>query len=72
MTDKLTELECPTCSTTVTWSEDFPFRPFCSKRCQLVDFGEWANENHRIKGPSSIDEALELNDEFLGLDDDEN
>ncbi len=44
------KLECPTCQATVEWSEEFPQRPFCSKRCQLVDFGEWANENHRIPG----------------------
>ncbi|EAQ0897720.1 DNA gyrase inhibitor YacG, partial [Salmonella enterica] len=24
------------------------FRPFCSKRCQLIDLGEWAAEEKRI------------------------
>jgi endogenous inhibitor of DNA gyrase (YacG/DUF329 family) len=32
----------------VPWSEDEPYRPFCSRKCQLLDFGEWANERHRI------------------------
>ena len=43
-------VQCPTCQADVVWGETFPHRPFCSKRCQLVDFGEWANENHRIVG----------------------
>lgn len=46
------KLECPTCKKTVIWNEDFPFRPFCSERCKLIDLGEWASENHRIAGDS--------------------
>ncbi|TQV79455.1 DNA gyrase inhibitor YacG [Exilibacterium tricleocarpae] len=52
------ELECPTCKAKVLWNDDFPYRPFCSKRCQLIDFGEWANEEHRIKGNSLYDDVL--------------
>lgn len=44
------KLECPTCKKTVIWNEQFPFRPFCSDRCKLIDLGEWASENHRIAG----------------------
>ena len=44
------KIYCPTCSEGIEWNEDFPFRPFCSKRCQLIDLGEWAAENHRIEG----------------------
>lgn len=42
------EVPCPNCRKPVPWSEESPFRPFCSKRCQLVDFGDWAMERHRI------------------------
>jgi len=38
-----TELSCPQCKKRVIWNEDYPYRPFCSKRCQLIDLGEWAN-----------------------------
>ncbi|BBM05913.1 hypothetical protein HAALTHF_39070n [Vreelandella aquamarina] len=31
--------------------------PFCSKRCQLLDLGAWAEESHRISGESAMDEA---------------
>ena len=54
-----TELQCPTCSATIKWSQEFPYRPFCSKRCQLVDFGEWANENHKISGSALYEEEFD-------------
>lgn len=44
----VTEVKCPTCGKPVLWNEQSPFRPFCSKRCQLIDLGEWANEEKRI------------------------
>ena len=44
----VTEVKCPTCGKPVPWNEQSPFRPFCSKRCQLIDLGEWANEEKRI------------------------
>lgn len=48
-------VNCPTCQKMIEWSEKNPYRPFCSKRCQLIDLGEWANESHRIP----IDDASE-------------
>ena len=42
------EIPCPSCRKPVVWSEESPYRPFCSKRCQMVDFGDWAMERHRI------------------------
>ncbi len=44
------KLQCPICRKTVFWNEEFPFRPFCSERCRLIDLGEWASEGHRIAG----------------------
>ena len=34
-----------------------PFRPFCSKRCQLIDLGEWADEEKRIPSNSDLSES---------------
>lgn len=48
-------VNCPTCGKPVAWSEESPYRPFCSKRCQLIDLGEWADEEKRI--PSSGDRS---------------
>jgi endogenous inhibitor of DNA gyrase (YacG/DUF329 family) len=43
-------IQCPTCKKPVEWSEQSPFRPFCSARCRLIDLGEWASESHSIPG----------------------
>ncbi|RKF20860.1 DNA gyrase inhibitor YacG [Alginatibacterium sediminis] len=52
------EVKCPTCSKTVVWGEQSPFRPFCCERCRLIDLGEWANEEKVIKGrPVQEDEG---------------
>lgn len=41
-------VNCPTCQAVVAWSPSSEFRPFCSKRCQLIDLGQWADEEHAI------------------------
>ncbi|HDR1021576.1 TPA: DNA gyrase inhibitor YacG [Pasteurella multocida] len=42
------EVPCPICKKAVIWSNESPYRPFCSKRCQLIDLGEWASEEKAI------------------------
>jgi len=42
------KVPCPTCNKQVVWQTESTYRPFCSKRCQLIDLGEWAEENHKI------------------------
>ncbi len=48
MTRKILEVNCPSCQKTVQWCVENEWRPFCSKRCQLIDLGAWANENYRV------------------------
>lgn len=36
---------CPVCKTMVNFSEN-PFRPFCSKRCKLIDLAAWLTGEH--------------------------
>jgi len=43
-------LACPTCGRPIQWSEAFPFRPFCSERCRLIDLGAWLSEQRAIPG----------------------
>ena len=43
------QVRCPKCGVLVEWAAS-PWRPFCSKRCRLVDFDAWASERHRIPG----------------------
>ncbi|WP_409421115.1 DNA gyrase inhibitor YacG [Pseudaeromonas sp. ZJS20] len=52
-------VHCPHCGSEVPWSEQSPYRPFCSKRCQLIDLGEWAEEEKRIPG-NGLDALNEL------------
>lgn len=47
------KLDCPCCKKTVFWNDDFPYRPFCSDRCRLIDLGEWASEGHFIPGKAA-------------------
>jgi endogenous inhibitor of DNA gyrase (YacG/DUF329 family) len=46
---------CPRCGTEVDWQTN-PHRPFCSKRCRLVDLGAWLDEKYTIPGPL-VDES---------------
>ena len=43
-------MACPTCKKSIEWSDKYPERPFCSKRCQQIDFGDWAEERNVIAG----------------------
>ena len=40
---------CPMCKKEVYWSSA-PFKPFCSERCKLIDFGEWMSDERVIPG----------------------
>ena len=43
-------VRCPTCGAELEWSDAFPFRPFCSERCKLVDLARWVDGDYRISG----------------------
>ncbi|GEM_PF-886112 len=38
---------CPQCGKPVNF-KDNPYRPFCSKRCKLIDLGAWLKEEYKI------------------------
>jgi len=62
MNSNIKSVECPNCSKPVEWTEANRYRPFCSKRCKLIDFGEWASERNSIPGEPvypSVDEELD-------------
>ncbi len=40
-------MTCPTCRRPTSY-QDNPFRPFCSERCKLLDFGAWVNEEYAV------------------------
>ena len=40
-------VKCPHCGREVEFTGN-GFRPFCSERCKLLDFGAWADEGFAI------------------------
>ena len=56
MTVKTLAVPCPTCKKQVLMTKDYPYRPFCSKRCKDSDFGDWAAAENRIPGKDLNDE----------------
>ncbi|MGB9712421.1 MAG: DNA gyrase inhibitor YacG [Dissulfurimicrobium sp.] len=40
---------CPICGRPVRY-EDNPFRPFCSRRCKMIDLGAWLKGDYYIPG----------------------
>jgi len=60
--------KCPHCGKPVEWSPESKFRPFCSERCKLIDFGAWATGAYRVPavegdddadGPDALDDGLQ-------------
>ena len=43
-------IKCPSCKKSGDWFAT-AFGPFCSKRCKLVDLGQWFSEEHTISEP---------------------
>ncbi len=57
-------VQCPTCKQPVEWSEKSTFRPFCSKRCRLIDLGAWADGSYSIpSGDESKDDGSQQQDQ---------
>jgi endogenous inhibitor of DNA gyrase (YacG/DUF329 family) len=48
----MTVIKCPTCGRE-TQFEGNEFRPFCSERCKLLDFGAWADESYSLPAENS-------------------
>lgn len=61
-TRKKTVVRCPACGKKVVWSEESPWRPFCSQRCRTMDLGDWLAERHRVPGePAPPDDPESMN-----------
>lgn len=43
-------LPCPNCGQPADSTAHNGWRPFCSRRCKLIDLGEWLTEEHHIEG----------------------
>ncbi len=52
------KVKCPNCKKETEYAGN-EFRPFCSERCKLLDFGAWADEKFALP---SQDTALSEED----------
>lgn len=45
-------IACRRCNKVLQYErlKDLPFFPFCSKKCKLLDLGQWFDGEHRIAG----------------------
>lgn len=53
---------CPICKKITTWEEN-PNRPFCSRRCKLIDLGRWAGGEYRIPSSEPVQAEEEKSDD---------
>ena len=49
----MTVVKCPGCGKETKY-EGNEFRPFCSERCKLLDFGAWADEQYTMPAESAV------------------
>jgi endogenous inhibitor of DNA gyrase (YacG/DUF329 family) len=52
-------VRCPTCDREIEWSDAWPFRPFCTERCKLIDLGAWLTEERAIPGDAAVADPAE-------------
>lgn len=56
-------VNCPNCKKQVEWVTTSTYRPFCCKTCQLIDLGEWADEQKSLPcGANKDQEVIALPD----------
>ncbi len=56
-------MRCPICKKEVPL--DGPEMPFCSKRCRIIDLGNWADETYKISTPTYQSEFAETEEEEI-------
>ncbi len=50
-------VSCPQCGERVAWTEASTYRPFCSRRCRMIDLGDWLDERHQIPGEPALPDS---------------
>jgi endogenous inhibitor of DNA gyrase (YacG/DUF329 family) len=46
------KIKCARCGKQTEWKGN-EFRPFCSERCRMIDFGAWIDEEYRVPDEKS-------------------
>ncbi len=53
---------CPQCGQPALLGPDNPWRPFCCRKCKLIDFGDWLDEFGLDPEPETARERSEPHD----------
>ncbi len=56
-------IKCPKCGKATEYSPENEYRPFCSKRCRLIDLGEWIDGNYKINSEENSQYPQSLKEE---------
>ncbi|MGH1348273.1 MAG: DNA gyrase inhibitor YacG [Nannocystales bacterium] len=48
--------KCPTCGSSFEFDPASKWRPFCTRRCKLVDLGNWMDGVYRISRPLGMED----------------
>ena len=54
-------IKCPHCRKEAPLAGN-PYRPFCSKRCKMIDLGTWASDGYSIPGEKAPEKDEESED----------
>jgi endogenous inhibitor of DNA gyrase (YacG/DUF329 family) len=49
--------KCPRCEKSISL-EGNPYRPFCSKKCKIMDLAAWFREEYQISSPIEPEDEL--------------
>jgi uncharacterized protein len=60
---KVIKVKCPNCKSQFEYYSS-ECRPFCSKKCQMIDLGQWFNEEYNIPTASPDFTEMEGFNEF--------
>ena len=57
------KVKCPKCRKQIEYDVKNQYRPFCSKRCKMVDLGAWIEGDYTIsQGENSHSDLANLGD----------
>jgi len=50
-------IRCPSCGKQDRVADDYRWRPFCSRRCKMIDLGNWLDEIYKFSRPIGAHES---------------
>ena len=53
------KVSCPACGKLAVFGPQNKWRPFCSERCKMLDFGDWAAERYRVASEEKLEDSEE-------------